>query len=164
MVSDKLEFKEVRPGIVSAAVLGRLFNITERRIHQLVKMSVIPKGDSRGEYLLTAAIRGYINFLQKDGLVDEELAVERLRQEIKVLKGKNRKQDRENDRNDNLLVDVEESSYQMGLIAKSGLRILETLADSLERDYKLDPEIIEGIEIKIDLYRNEWADYVGGNQ
>ena len=157
-----LEYTEIRPGVVGVVVLARLLNITERRIQKLVEMGVIPR-DTRGEYQLAASVRAYIEFLQKDGIIDEDLSMERLRQEIKVLKGRSKKLALENDKTDKLLVDSEEASYHMGLIAKSGLRILETLGDSLERDYNLDPEIVEGIEAKIDLYRHEWADYVGGD-
>ena len=100
--------------------------------------------------------------MKKGDVADEGLMLERLKEEIKLLKGKNMKQDRENDRQNNLLVDVEDSHYQMGLIVKSGLRILETLPDSLERDFELDPVVIMSIETKIDLLRHEWANYLGG--
>jgi len=158
-----LEYTEISPGVVSVGVLSSLLNITERRIQKLVEMGVIAK-PKHGEYFLAASVRSYINFLQKDGVIDEDLSIERLRQEIKVLKGRSKKLSLENDKTDNLLVDTEEASYHMGMIAKSGLRILETLCDSLESDYELAPEIIEGIEIKIDLYRNEWANLVEGNK
>lgn len=47
----------------SASTIAKLFNITERRIHQLAKEGVIPKA-SRGNYELIPCVQGYINSLK----------------------------------------------------------------------------------------------------
>ena len=52
---------------------------------------------------------------------------------------------------------INDSREQMAVIAKTGLQVLETLPDILERDYGLDADIISGIEQKIDVLRNQWA-------
>jgi len=57
-----------------------------------------------------------------------------------------------------LLISVEDSREQMADIAKMGLQILETLPDILERDFNLDPEIVESVENKIHELRESWAD------
>ncbi len=57
-----------------------------------------------------------------------------------------------------LLVHVEDARAQMAEIAKTGLQILETLPDILERDFQLDADIIEALEAKIDALRNNWAE------
>jgi len=57
-----------------------------------------------------------------------------------------------------VLTSVEECREQMGEIAKMGLQILETLPDMLERDFELAPEIIEGVELKVDALRLTWAE------
>jgi hypothetical protein len=54
-------------------------------------------------------------------------------------------------------ISVIESREQMALIAKTGLHVLETLPDILERDYSLDAKIISGVESKIDTLREQWA-------
>jgi hypothetical protein len=56
------------------------------------------------------------------------------------------------------LVVADQSREQMALIAKSGLQILETLPDILERDFSIDPKVISSIEEKIDVLRDQWAD------
>ena len=57
-----------------------------------------------------------------------------------------------------VLTSVEECREQMGEIAKMGLQILETLPDVLERDFSLGPEIVDGVERKIDALRETWAE------
>ena len=56
------------------------------------------------------------------------------------------------------LTAVHESREQMAVIAKTGLQVLETLPDILERDFHLDTEIIVGVEARIDGLRDQWAD------
>jgi len=46
-----------------ASTIAKLFNITERRVHQLVKEGVLPKA-SRGSYELVPCVQGYINCLK----------------------------------------------------------------------------------------------------
>ena len=58
------------------------------------------------------------------------------------------------------VVNESESREQMALIAKIGLQVLETLPDILERDFHLDAEIITGIESRIDIVREQWAQAV----
>lgn len=48
---------------VTADVLAKLFNMTPRRVHQLVKEGVIPKV-GRGKYPLATSIRSYVGHLQ----------------------------------------------------------------------------------------------------
>lgn len=43
--------------------LADLFNLSERRVYNLIEEQIIPKG-SRGKYDLKAAVRGYIKYLQ----------------------------------------------------------------------------------------------------
>lgn len=49
---------------VSAQALAKLFDLTDRRIHQLAKMEVIPKPVNK-RYDLIASVRGYVKFLRK---------------------------------------------------------------------------------------------------
>jgi phage terminase Nu1 subunit (DNA packaging protein) len=46
------------------ATLARLFHLTERRVQQLAKDGIIPKGD-HGQYDLIQSVQGYIKFLQE---------------------------------------------------------------------------------------------------
>lgn len=48
---------------VSVQVIARLLMISDRRVQQLVKDGVIPKGENR-RYNLEEAVQGYIQFLQ----------------------------------------------------------------------------------------------------
>lgn len=65
------------------------------------------------------------------------------------------------ERDSGLSVDTNESLVQMGEIAKRGLHVLETLPDILERDFNFPPDVIENVEARIDVLRDEWADAVG---
>ena len=64
------------------------------------------------------------------------------------------------ERDDGLSIDTNESLIEMGEIAKRGLHVLETLPDILERDFNFPPDVIENVEDRIDVLRNEWADAV----
>jgi len=57
-------------------------------------------------------------------------------------------------------IHADDSREQMAIIAKTGLQVLETLPDILERDYQLDPEIISSIENKIDALREQWSNLI----
>lgn len=50
-----------------ASTIAKLFNLTERRVQQLAKEGVIPKGE-RGKYDLIGAVRGYVKYLQERAL------------------------------------------------------------------------------------------------
>ncbi|WP_367154666.1 DUF1441 family protein [Methylomonas sp. HYX-M1] len=52
---------------------------------------------------------------------------------------------------------VNESREQMAVIAKTGLQVLETLPDILERDFGLDADVIAGVEARVDVLREQWA-------
>lgn len=57
-----------------------------------------------------------------------------------------------------LLVDVEDCRQQMVDIINIGLPIFDSLADELERDFGVDPQIISLIEQRVDAVKNKWAD------
>lgn len=57
-------------------------------------------------------------------------------------------------------VDVNDSRQQMAVIAKTGLQVLETLPDILERDFGLQADIISGVEARIDVLREQWANLI----
>jgi hypothetical protein len=48
----------------------------------------------------------------------------------------------------------------MAVIAKTGLQVLETLPDILERDFAIDAKIISSVEAKIDVLREQWANLI----
>lgn len=60
-------------------------------------------------------------------------------------------------------VAVTEAREQMSVVAKTGLQVLETLPDILERDFALDAGIIAGVEAAIDGVREEWAAMLEGD-
>ena len=51
-----------------------------------------------------------------------------------------------------------EAREQLAFLAKTGLQILETLPDILERDFNLAPEILNGVEERIAVLRDQWAE------
>ena len=57
-----------------------------------------------------------------------------------------------------LLVEADDARTEMATIAKSGLYILETLRDTLERDFDLSQEILDSVEAKVNVLRNQWAE------
>lgn len=64
------------------------------------------------------------------------------------------------ERESGIAIYADESREQMAVIAKSGLQVLETLPDILERDYNIETEIIISIEQKIDVLREQWAELI----
>lgn len=50
-----------------------------------------------------------------------------------------------------------ESREQMAIIAKTGLQVLETLPDILERDFNLPADVIVQVEETVDALRLQWA-------
>lgn len=158
--NNDTEISENNLGVVSVDVLAKLLGLTTRRIQQLAADGVIPKGGVRGEYVLAGSVRGYINYLQKDGVIDDRLATEKLMEEITNLKLKNKKLHVANEKESNDLVYISEARGQMAMIAEIGLRMLENLTDILERDFQLDAEIIANIEAHVDIVREQWAQYL----
>lgn len=64
------------------------------------------------------------------------------------------------ERDSGISVHADKAREQMAVIAKTGLEVLETLPDILERDFQLDPDIIESVELKIDALRTQWANRI----
>lgn len=56
------------------------------------------------------------------------------------------------------LVGVEDCREQLVEVIMAGLPIFDSLADELERDFGLPPEIITKVEEKVDALRVKWAD------
>jgi phage terminase Nu1 subunit (DNA packaging protein) len=50
--------------VVSLAVIAKLFNLTGRRVQQLVAEGIIPRAE-KGKYELVPCVRGYISYLQE---------------------------------------------------------------------------------------------------
>lgn len=70
-------------GLVSVDVIARLFDLTVRRVQQLAKAGIIPRG-KRDQYPLAASVQGYIRFLkgdksQQEAFLDVEVDVNRAR-------------------------------------------------------------------------------------
>jgi hypothetical protein len=59
-----------------------------------------------------------------------------------------------------ILVYAEDSRRAQAQIAKTGLQILETLPDILERDFNLSVDVISAVEDKLNALRDEWAELV----
>jgi hypothetical protein len=64
------------------------------------------------------------------------------------------------ERESGLAVDTYQAREQMAVIAKTGLQVLETLPDILERDFNLDAKVITNVEEKIDALREQWANLI----
>lgn len=54
-----------KPQTVTVSVMAALLCITERRVQQLAKEGIIPKG-ARGNYELIPSVQGYIRYLQEE--------------------------------------------------------------------------------------------------
>lgn len=57
-----------------------------------------------------------------------------------------------------LLISVEDCREQMVEVIMTGLPIFDSLADELERDFGFSPDIITKVEEKVDALREKWAD------
>jgi hypothetical protein len=64
------------------------------------------------------------------------------------------------ERDSGIAVDSNAAREQMAVIAKTGLQVLETLPDILERDFAIDAKIISSVEAKIDVLREQWANLI----
>jgi phage terminase Nu1 subunit (DNA packaging protein) len=65
--------------VYPAKVIASLFDITERRVQQLVAQGVIPKTE-RGRYELFPAVQGYIKFLRERKLSEAVVSLDEARQ------------------------------------------------------------------------------------
>lgn len=109
--------------IVSVAELAELFDLTPRRVQQLVNEGVIPKPKTRGEYELTACVKGYINSLKQqiDGSGNSTLASERTR----LAKAQADKTEMDNAVRSGELIEISEVTDTMStLISASRAKIL----------------------------------------
>ncbi len=61
------------------------------------------------------------------------------------------------ERESGISVVATEARTEMAKIAQTGLQVIETLPDVLERDFNLEPELIDDIERRIDALREQWA-------
>lgn len=61
-------------------------------------------------------------------------------------------------REQGFLVSVDDCREQLVEVIMAGLPIFDSLADELERDFGLPPEIITKVEEKVDALRVKWAD------
>lgn len=74
----------------NASFYSRLFNITERRIQQLVTEGVIPRA-ARGKYPLIGTIRGYVTYLQERTLGDGVVRIDYQQEKAGLLQAQREK-------------------------------------------------------------------------
>jgi len=139
--------------------LSREFGIARETVQRRLRdANVNPSGERRGHpvYSVGQAAKAILLPQLSDGAVHNDPDRMSPKERADWFKSENDRVKFE--RESGVSVYANESREQMALIAKSGLQVLETLPDILERDYRLDPEIIESIESKIDALREQWAD------
>lgn len=149
---------EATDGTVGVDVLARLFSLTSRRIQQLAKDGIIPKG-GRGRYPFAASIRGYIQFLQtanegKDhGVVNPDrlnqfqrrayYASEKLKLDLQVQSGE--------------LVERGQVERDYGRTFTILSQFLDILPDIIERE-GVSIAVIDRLSHKLDSVRKELAE------
>ena len=65
--------------------IAKLFNLTERRVQQLAKDTIIPKPE-KGKYDLVGCVRGYIKYLQERAVGKEVIPVDAHLERTRLLK------------------------------------------------------------------------------
>lgn len=85
-----------------STTIAKLLDITERRVHQLVKEGILPRA-SRGNYELVPCVQGYIRYLRRERLANNDvmpissssertrlikIQADKLELEMGILKGK----------------------------------------------------------------------------
>lgn len=131
---------------VPLETLAHLFNVTTRRVQQLVKDGVIPPPVKRGQYLLADSVRGYVRWLQervqhRDAAnVTRDLREEQLRK-IKL----------ENDLAEQATISIDEMIETVGALGQLITRLCEALPGRLTpmlvpylRE-DVDPSILPGV-------------------
>ena len=78
------------PAGVPVATLAKLFNLTPRRVWQLAREGIIPRG-ARGRYDLVACVQAYVRHLQNAsrGRAPADTAKDLAAERLKKIKGEN---------------------------------------------------------------------------
>lgn len=139
-------------GEYSAAIIARLLELTERRVQQLAREGIIPRG-SRGKYPLIGVIRAYVRYLRQAGTAEGTIDPDRLRpfERHAHYKAETEKLKVETERGELIpRIEVEQEQARIAKIVAHGL---ETLPDVLERDCGLAPDVVARMERHIDAVR-----------
>jgi len=138
--------------------LSREFNIARETVQRrLREASVDPSGERRGHpvYPVGASAKAILapDTSASQGLNDPASMTPKERSDW--YKSENDRIKFERDAG--LLVSAADARTEMARVAQTGLHILETLPDILERDFNIDPDVIVGVEQRIDALREQWA-------
>jgi hypothetical protein len=139
--------------------LAREFGIARETVQSRLRAAnVNPSGERRGfgVYSVSAAAKAILLPTASEGVAlnDPEKMSPKERSDWYRSENDRLKYERES----GLAISSHETREQMAFIAKTGLQVLETLPDILERDFNLDAVIIENIEEKIAVLRDQWAE------
>lgn len=138
--------------------LAREFGIARETVQARLRSSdVKPSGERRGfpVYRVSVAAKAILSPPASIGVVTNDPDRMSPKERADWYKSEN---DRiKFERESGIAVDSNAAREQMAVIAKTGLQVLETLPDILERDYSLDAKIVSGVESKIDSLREQWA-------
>lgn len=139
-------------GEYSAAIIARLLDLTERRVQQLAREGVLPRG-SRGKYPLVGVVRAYVRYLRQAGTAEGAIDPDRLKPFERHAHYKAEKEKLAVEQERGELIPRIEVEQEQARIAKIVAHGLETLPDVLERDCALTPETVARMERHIDAVR-----------
>jgi len=141
--------------------LSREFGVARETVQRRLRdADVKPSGERRGypTYPVGLAAKAILapDTSEAKGLNDPDLMTPKERADW--FKSENDRLKFERDSGN--LVESSEARTEMARVAQTGLHVLETLPDVLERDYSLEPDVITDIEQRIDGLREQWATMV----
>lgn len=139
-------------GEYSAAIIARLIDLTERRVQQLAREGVLPRG-SRGKYPLVGVVRAYVRYLRQTGTAEGQIDPDKLKPFERHAHYKAEKEKLAVEQERGELIPRIEVEQEQARIAKIVAHGLETLPDVLERDCALAPEVVARMERHIDAVR-----------
>jgi hypothetical protein len=149
-----------QPTTYGIDVITRLLNLTEQRVHQLVKAGIIPRAD-RGQYQLAPTVAAYVRYLQEQVQARGKPAEQQSR--LALRSEQQRRLKLENDEREGRLIPFDHAQAITDEIAATFVMCLEALPGRLAGELAgMDqPSLIRG-RLKAEVYaiRTQVADRI----
>ncbi len=141
--------------------LSRAFGIARETVgSRLAAANVSPSGHRRGHAVYSVKDAAVAILLPTTGGIDGLQDPEKMAPQDRKAWFSSERDRLALEKEQGLLVDVEDCRQQMVKIIEVGLPIFDSLGDELERDFGLAPEIVTSIEERIYVAKTKWADAI----
>lgn len=76
---------DIKENLVSSPELAEMFGVSDRYIRMLAKDEIVKKSGTRGKYLLTDSVKGFIEFLRETSSTDVDLKGAKIKKETEKI-------------------------------------------------------------------------------